>query len=724
MQAKARAGRPIRHLGTLVSGLMICVLAVVVTISFMAIVFSGPLAGFLSRGIGLGLFSGLVIGVVAAATTSYRGTIAQPQDVTAVVLGLSAATIAAGMGADDPERLYATVVALIAVASVLMGVAFVLAGTVRVGFVARFIPYPVLGGFLAATGYLITLAGLGMAAGASGLADLATPAAARRWAPAALIGLAMLVALRRTGNGLAVPVVVLLTLGGFYLWLRLAGISLAEAEGLGLMLGPFPEGEGLWSSFHPRMLAQADYRAILGEAPAILTLIGLALIGTILNASGIEVATGRAVDPNRELRGVGLANVIAGAAGGPPGYHIISETLLARQMLGVESRWIGVAVGLASGLVLLAGASVLEKLPVLVFAVVLLTLSLDLLYEWLWVERRRMPLPDFAIVVLILATAATVGFLPAIAVGVLAAAVLFVMTYSRLGVVRARLTAALRRSTTERPEAEARLLAERGAETLIFELQGYVFFGTAHALYTTIAAEIGAPGAPVRRVILDFRRVQGLDVSAVFNFGKLEQLCEQRGVELIVSDLDPKLLRPMQLAGVIGRVRSFDTLDAALAAVEDAVLAEADPAEQGARDRTEIGRLIARAEAGGSPAFPPEQVAAGTVILRQGDPADSLILLERGLLSARVAGPDGGSMRVASFLPETVVGEIGFYAGGLRTATVVAEHDSTIRRIATDDLGRLSERDPALARDLHAAIAAILAGRLTRTTALLQAMSR
>jgi SulP family sulfate permease len=185
----------------------------------------------------------------------------------------------------------------------------------------------------------------------------------------------------------------------------------------------------------------------------------------------------------------------------------------------------------------------------------------------------------------------------------------------------------------------------------------------------------------------------------------------------------------MELAGVTARLRCFATLDAALAAVEDAVLAEGEgPAASGAAGGL-IARLIARAEAGGAPAFPPETIPSGTAVLRQGDASDALILLESGLLSARVAGSDGdgsagNAMTVASFLPQTVVGEIGLYAGGPRTATVVAEVDSTIRRITRADLEELSRRDPALARDLHAAIAALLARRLTRTTALLREMSR
>jgi CRP-like cAMP-binding protein len=81
-------------------------------------------------------------------------------------------------------------------------------------------------------------------------------------------------------------------------------------------------------------------------------------------------------------------------------------------------------------------------------------------------------------------------------------------------------------------------------------------------------------------------------------------------------------------------------------------------------------------------------------------------------------------MRVATFLPGAVVGEIGLYAGSLRTATEVAEVDSVIRKVTRQSLDRLSVEDPAQARDFHAMVAGLLARRLTRTTALLREVSR
>jgi sulfate permease, SulP family len=702
-------------------------LALVMTISFSAIVFSGPLADFLDRGIGIGLFGGLALGLIAALGCSYRGTIAQPQDLTAVILALSAFAIADRLAGGDPAVLFATVAVLIAVAGLAAGVAFLIVGVIRLGFLARFIPYPVLGGFLAATGYLIAKGAFAMLAATvpEGTSFLSA-GALLRWGPPVLLGIAMLVVARRTGNGLALPLMLAAGFAAFYGLIALAGIDLVRAGEMGLLLGPFEASEQGWRGLTPAVLAQAEYREILVEAPAILTLVGLALVSAILNASGLELATGQRVDIDRDLRTLGVANLVTGAGGGLLGYHIISETLLARRLTGANTRWIGAGIAMLSAAVLYAGPQLLGMLPLGIFAAVLVYFGLDFLYEWLWVERRRLPFQDFAIVLIILLAAATIGFLQAVAVGILLASLMFLVNYARLDVIRSRLTGALRLSSTERADAAVHHLIERGAATRIYELQGYVFFGTANALYSQIAEEIARGG--VRAVILDFRRVQGLDVSAVFNFGKLEQLCRAHGLRLILSDLSPGLRRSMDLAGLTAQAGVFPTLDDALAAVEDELLAgevaRAGVAGSGVAD-SGLGPLFTRA-AGvvSTDLFPATRVAAGSAVIAQGTPSDSMILLEEGRLSATSAGPDGTEMKVATFLPGAVVGEIGFLAGTPRTATVRAETDSTIREVGRAGLDRLAEADPALARDIYRAAAALLARRLTRTTALLREVGR
>ncbi len=702
--------------------LIMAPLSVVGTISFSVIVFSGPLAPYLSQGIGMGLFGGVMLGLAGALGSTYPGTVSQPQDVTAVILSLSAGAIAARLGTASPDTLLATIIMLLVIAAALVGVAFLVLGALRLGSLGRFVPFPVLGGFLAATGYLILVVGLDMASGPD-VGGLLSVGAVWRYGPVLLLALILLWVARRGGSGIGVPVVLAASFAVFYVGLQIGGIDLATAGRMGLLLGPFDEGAGQWPTISLDVITQADYGEILTETPALLTLVGLALVGVILNASGIEIGSGVPVDLDRELRVMGAANLLVAGGGGLVGYHVLTESLLGRQLAGVGSRWIGLSVALACGIVLIAGTDLVAQMPLGVFAAVLIYLGLDFLYEWLWVERRRMPMQDFAVLLGIVAVAASIGFLEAVGTGILASSVMFLLNYARLDVVRARLTGALRLSTTERSDAATRVLTTQGDKTLVYELQGYLFFGTAHALFDQIAGQIAGKSGDRLALIVDFRSVQGLDVSAVYNFGKLEQLCRTEAVRLIFTGIALALMRTVGPSGLLDRVERLQTLDDALTVVEDMRLCQTEPTGPG--QKSSFAGLVETAAAVlGEALFAREVIPVGTIVFEQGTPSDRIILLERGRLSARVVGPAGDEIRVASFLAGALVGEIGFLADVPRTATIVADENCAIRSVGRAGLDRLSAVAPELANDILREVASQLARRLARTTALLREVSR
>src|SRR6185295_19331498 len=100
-------------------------------------------------------FGAFVLGLVVALTSSLKVMIAMPQDSAAAILGLVGAGIATGMRLAAPESLYATMLAAITLTSILCGIAFLVIGTFRWSAFVRYIPYPVVGGFLAGTGWLL-----------------------------------------------------------------------------------------------------------------------------------------------------------------------------------------------------------------------------------------------------------------------------------------------------------------------------------------------------------------------------------------------------------------------------------------------------------------------------------------------------------------------------------------------------------------------------------------
>ncbi len=128
----------------------------------------------------------------------------------------------------------------------------------------------------------------------------------------------------------------------------------------GLLLGPFEVDRGFLGAFRPGLLRAGRLpRASCRRSRRWRRWSASPSSAAMLNASGIELGTGEPVDLNRDLRGVGVANLLAGLGGGVAGYHVLGGTLLANRLIGANSRWIGVGVGLTSGVALVAGASVL-----------------------------------------------------------------------------------------------------------------------------------------------------------------------------------------------------------------------------------------------------------------------------------------------------------------------------------------------------------------------------
>src|ERR1700722_5719297 len=141
------------------AGAVSSVLSIAYCLSYAALIFSGPLAPFLSYGVAVAFLSAGVGAAVIAVRSSFPFAIGGPDTSTSAVMAtlisLTAARLAA---ANNPHLLPATLIVM-ALATILTGAVLSLLGLSRAGRAIRFVPYPVIGGFLAATGALMILGG-------------------------------------------------------------------------------------------------------------------------------------------------------------------------------------------------------------------------------------------------------------------------------------------------------------------------------------------------------------------------------------------------------------------------------------------------------------------------------------------------------------------------------------------------------------------------------------
>ena len=161
----------------------------------------------------------------------------------------------------------------------------------------------------------------------------------------------------------------------------------------------------------------------------------LSAVALLLNASALEITIRQDIDLDHELRAAGYANLVGGLGGAAVGYHALGMSALAYR-LAARSRLVNLVSGLLCGAALFFGASLIAYFPKAVLGGMLLYLGLSFLVDWLIDARRFLPAIDYLLVWLILAIIVAFGFLQGIGAGVFIAAILFVISYSRVNIIK------------------------------------------------------------------------------------------------------------------------------------------------------------------------------------------------------------------------------------------------------------------------------------------------
>ena len=258
-------------LATISAGVVIGVVEVVLAISFAALVFGGYLEEFLPAGIGIYLIAAALTLAILAWRAGVRGVVGSVQDAAAAVLAIVAASAALD-ASGSVHRAFLTVVAATVVVTLLTAATFLLLGTFRLGNLARFIPYPVVGGFLAGTGWLLMKGGIRVAASMEPkwgtMSQFVDPFELVRWVPAVAFGVVLLIATRIVKRPLVIPAMLGIGLVLFGIWMVVTGKSIQEARDGLWLLGPFTATR-LWQPWTLDALQGADWSAVLGQTAGI-----------------------------------------------------------------------------------------------------------------------------------------------------------------------------------------------------------------------------------------------------------------------------------------------------------------------------------------------------------------------------------------------------------------------------------------------------------------------
>lgn len=718
--------QPNRLLPNLTMGLVATIIDAIYAISFAALIFSGVLSPYASIGIGLALLSVIITSIVIALMSSLPGMLTSLQEAPTAIVALTASLIVTQMpaSASVSETLF-TVMAAIVLINILTGIFCFVFGTLKLGNLPRFIPYPVVGGFLAGTGWLLAQGAMTLMTDLpldmAHLPQLFQPNHLIQWLPGLGFAILVLLVLRRYSHALITPGLMLGAIALFYLVLAVTHTSIATALSAGLFLDPFPEG-GLWQPLPISGFLQANWQAIMAQTGKILTIPLITVLAMLLKSTGIELATKQDLDLNRELQAAGVANLASGFAGGLIiGFQSLSLSTLSYAKVGIKSRMVGLFKALFCIMLLFAGGSIISYFPKPVLGGMLLFLGLDYLVEWLYDAWFKLPKIDYLMVVLILIVIGTVGFLEGVTVGLVVAIVLFVINYSQVKVTKHILSGATYSSHAARSWQQRRLLQAEGNQIYILELQGFLFFGTANKLLEQIRQR-SRHLPPLKSVVLSFQAVTGLDSSAVLSFSKLQQIAQQQQFNLVLTHVSPTIQRQLQQGDCLQVEGSFcqlfPDLDRGIEWCETQILDEIPQRRRRSLPLAlQLDALFPNADH--VPVFMQYleelTVEAGQVLFHAGDTADALYLIETGEVTVLLGLESGQTRRLQSLGAGNLVGETDFFSQASHQTSAIVDQPSTLYRFSQTALQQLQQDHLEVAATFQQFVIRWVSDRLSST---------
>ena len=726
--------KPENLAGDFWGGLAAMLVALPSAIAFGVTIYASLGGSFAAYGALAGILGATALGLVASLAGGTSRLITAPCAPAAAVL--SAFTIQQiALGTPDT-----TVLLLLVVLALMTGVMQMAFGLVGLGGLIKYMPYPVVSGYLSGVGLIIIGSQvpklLGAPTGATLWQALTTPPL-WLWQSIVIgiVTIAVMVLAPRVTK--AVPAAILALLAGTasYFGLSLIDPAMLVLDKNPLVIGAmggssdgFTEGmTARWQGLHG--LGMGDLRGLLVPA---LTLAVLLSIDTLKTCVVLDALTRSRHNSNRELIGQGLGNVTAGLIGGMPGAGQMGATMV-NLSSGAVSRMSGVIEGVLALIAFLLLGGLIAWVPVAALAAILIVVGIRMIdrhsFQFL---KSRNTIFDFAVILAVVVVALTVGLIPASATGVVLAIVLFIREQIGGQVVRRKIYGNQSFSKQIRLHEDMTILEQRGDQAVIFELQGSLFFGTANQLYTSLEPEIKTR----KYILLDMARVQTIDVTAAHMLEQIRDMMAEKGGFLVFAKLPHNLpsgrdmqqyIDQMGLAPYKSAARIFDELDAAQEWVENRILKEValERAEEKLLDLHELGLFKGRKEetlAALELRLDKRFCKAGERIFARGEAGDELFLIRKGSVRIMVTLAGGQVHHVSSFGRGDFFGEMAFLDGDARSADAIAFTDVDLYVLSRKTFDAFADEHKKASLKLMEGLASTLASRLRYANTELRAL--
>lgn len=721
----AKSPENINALKEIPSGLIVGLVAALLTISYAQVIFHTPAINLLPLGIPAVYLGSIILVLIVSYFGSAKEIIAGPSHGFIIISSVMVGHLAIALKTMTGVNPLPTIMTALSFMAMITGIWLFLLGRFNLGNMIRFIPYPVMCGFMASLGWIL------LQAGGSSVVNqefswkyLLHPGSITLLSIGAMClayAIAMRFILGNNPNPLLLILLLVLAFFVFYIFLWIKGIPLQNALDMGLMIKSFKSSSYLHELISPTSWQQIQWHLLWGTSRQYLSLIVIASIAFMLKMSSFELLSKKDVAINHDLKTVGTASFIAGLIAGIQGYIDPVLTQLNMQLRSITTVP-AIITAMIYAFVLFAPIPVLDYIPRYVVAVVIFYLAIELLAHWLIKPFKALSYRDYGIIIAILLIATNVDLFTGILAGLIISMLSFLFSYSNVNIIKLSNNSRHVRSRVERNEVEMALLKKEGEQCYILVLQNFLFFGNTYPLYEQSKKILQNQSKAIKYLVIDYYRVTGIDSSATLGLLKVCLLAEKFNFEIFLTGLKPKFntqIKAVIPKDALAKVNmDYSNIDYALEWIEDQIIAQNTVETSSVRIFPNKLKEILSEIHKRMPLFTTKYFEINETIYTINQVADGFYYIESGIVDILLPSPKGKEVRLRSVHAGNIIGEMGVFLNLRRTATVRAHQPCTVVPITIEGLMQLEQKYPQLALALHKEIITLLCKRLQYTNLL------
>jgi len=500
-----------------VSGVIVAIIALPLSIALALASGVGP-----EEGIYTAIFAGFVISFLGGSTVQIAGPTA------------AFATIVAGIVAQKG-------MAGLSLATIMAGIILVIMGFLRFGNLIRFIPYTITTGFT--LGIALTIV-IGQLKDFFGLTFTHSPVetmeklkecincASTFNAQALLVGLLSLAILIIGGKLLKkVPPSLIAVIVGIVV-VKAAKMDVKTIGDLYTISGGLPKPA--LPAFSPSL--------VIDLLPNAFTIAVLAAIESLLSCVVADGMAGSRHKPNAELIAQGAGNVVSALFGGIPATGAIARTA-ANIKNGGRTPVAGMVHSIVLVLILVVLMPYASLIPMPTIAAILFMVAYNMSgWKACFSLVKASPKSDIAVFSITLFLTVLFDLVVAIEVGIVLAALLFLMRMANVTEVKSW------NNIDEHNDPDAIHLKDVPKETLVYEITGPMFFAASDKLMGLNATD------GIKSVIVRMRSVPAMDITALRALRNMKNAYEAKGITLILSHVQEQPFHMMEKAGFVAEL--------------------------------------------------------------------------------------------------------------------------------------------------------------------------